>query len=222
MEQEVTSQTLPSQTLPSITNNELSVLLITLLKGVLYRDEKEKIWQSLLSLQLEINQFIAVLELELVVFENEGFAWLKQKEQQEDSLAKGVEVPKLIVKRPLSYNLSLLLVTLRKRLLEFDAQSAENRLVLNFEEILELMQTYLPTGSNEAKFRDQLETQLKRATEMGFVRVLKKSKVLQNSAEVIPDVYEIRRIIIAFINSQWLDEFESKLTEYINFAKENN
>ncbi len=191
-------------------NSVLSILLITLLKGVLYRDEQEKNWQCLMDLQNEVKQYMAMLGLELIVFEDEGFAWLKLLDSNEEN-PEISDLPKLITRRPLSYVLSLLLVVLRKKLLEFDVQSSETRLILTREEIIELMQPFIIKGDNEAKWHDQIAGQIKKAVEMGFLKRFKKSQQLQ---EVLPDTYEVRRIIGAFIDSQWLHEFEEKMAEY--------
>ena len=58
---------------------DLSVLLITLLKGVLYRDADERRWAALLNLQARVRDSVAVLNLELVLDEAEGYAFLKSR-----------------------------------------------------------------------------------------------------------------------------------------------
>jgi hypothetical protein len=57
--------------------NGFSVVLITLLKGVVYADENIKLWQNLLSLQARIRDYVREIGLELIVSEEEGFAWLR-------------------------------------------------------------------------------------------------------------------------------------------------
>ncbi|MFN9192536.1 MAG: hypothetical protein ACK5V2_02245, partial [Pseudomonadota bacterium] len=51
---------------------ELSQLLVHLLKGVLYRDDDERLWVSLLRLQARVREQSAVLLLDLVLDEAEG------------------------------------------------------------------------------------------------------------------------------------------------------
>ncbi len=51
---------------------ELSQLLVHLLKGVLYRDDDEKLWASLLRLQARVREQAVVLLLDLVLDEAEG------------------------------------------------------------------------------------------------------------------------------------------------------
>ena len=63
---------------------DLSVLLISLLKGVLYRDGDERQWAALLNLQARVRDYVAVLDLDLVLDEAEGYAFLKSRPQPAD------------------------------------------------------------------------------------------------------------------------------------------
>jgi hypothetical protein len=186
-------------------DNRLSVVLITLLKGVLYRDEQEKVWQDLVKLQAAARDYLAVLGLELKLFEDEGYAWLVHS-VQDDSEQPGL--PKLVTRRPLSYAVSVLLALLRKRLLEFDALGHDSRLVISLEDIQQEVQAFLPVGSNEAKLIDQLQTHINKVVELGFLKKLKPAY------EGAPQTYEVRRIIAGFIDSQWLDQLQTRLAEY--------
>jgi hypothetical protein len=190
---------------PQTPDNRLSVVLITLLKGVLYRDEQEKVWQDLVKLQAAARDYLAVLGLELKLFEDEGYAWLVHS-VQDDSEQPGL--PKLVTRRPLSYAVSVLLALLRKRLLEFDALGHDSRLVISLEDIQQEVQAFLPVGSNEAKLIDQLQTHINKVVELGFLKKLKPAY------EGAPQTYEVRRIIAGFIDSQWLDQLQTRLAEY--------
>ncbi|MBE0470867.1 MAG: DUF4194 domain-containing protein [Methyloprofundus sp.] len=193
-------------------DNRLSVVLITLLKGVLYRDEQEKVWQDLLKLQTAARDYLAVLGLELKLFDEEGYAWLVHS-AQDDNAQPGL--PKLVTRRPLTFAVSVLLALLRKRLLEFDALGNDTRLVLSFEEIQQDMQSFLPAGSNEAKLMDQLQTHINKVVELGFLKKLKPAY------EGAAQTYEVRRIIAGFIDSQWLDQLQTRLSEYQAYAELN-
>lgn len=176
----------------------LSLLLISLMKGILHADKDPLNWQSLLRLQGAVRDHVSLLGLELVVDESEGFAWLRQRESEGEEA-----LPSLVSRRPLSYPVSLLLVLLRRRLAEHDSQSGETRLILSQEEIVEMLKVFLPTGSNEAKLADQIESHLRKASELGFVRELKAS-----------GQYEVPRVLKAFVDAQWLGDFEARLESY--------
>lgn len=188
---------------------DLSVLLISLLKNVLYRDGDERLWAALLNLQARVRDYVAVLNLDLVLDEAEGYAFLKSRpEPAEDDSAP--RLPRLVARRPLSFPVSLVLALLRKKLAEFDAGGGDTRLVLSRDEIVELVRVFLPDGPNEAKLIDQIETTINKVAELGFLRKLKPT----GSAAAGPGSYEVRRILKAFVDAQWLAEFDAHLAIY--------
>ncbi|MFB1489291.1 MULTISPECIES: DUF4194 domain-containing protein [unclassified Thiocapsa] len=188
---------------------ELSTLVIGLLKGVLYREGDERLWGTLLDLQARVRDYVSVLGLELVLDEAEGYAFLKSRaEIAEDEAA--AKLPRLVARRPLSFPVSLLLALLRKKLAEFDAGGAETRLVLSRDEIVELVRVFLPQSSNEARLIDQIETHINKVVELGFLRRLKAAGGTARG----PDSYEVRRLLKAFVDAQWLADFDARLEVY--------
>ncbi|NLD91649.1 MAG: DUF4194 domain-containing protein [Fibrobacter sp.] len=181
-------------------NNSFSVVLITLLKGVVYADENARLWQNLLSLQARIRDYVKEIGLELIVVEDEGFAWLQTLASNENT----PELPRLVMKRQLSYPVSLLIALLRRKLVEHDATSGEVRLILSRDEIVEMMRTFLSTGSNEARLVDQIDTYINKVIELGFVRRLRTEN----------NKIEVRRLLKAFVDTQWLNDFDTRLQAY--------
>ncbi len=155
--------------------NDLSTLLIFLLKGVIYQEADAVLWNALLSLQGRVRDYVAVLGLELVLDEAEGYAFLRSRQESADDAA--LKLPRLVARRPLSFPVSLLLALLRKKLAEFDASGGDTRLVLSRDEIVELIRVFLPEGSNEVKLIDQIETHVNKIVELGFLRRLTKQYV---------------------------------------------
>lgn len=180
--------------------DSLAAILVHLLKGVLYRDDSLPRWQQLLRLQNRVRDYFSQIGLELSLFEEEGFAYLKNRELQEGE----EEIPRLISRRKLSYTVSLTLALLRRRLAEHDTQSGEERLILDRDELVEMVRTFLPGGSNEARVSDRIERAIKQATDLGFIRPLEGRK----------DQLEIKRILAAFIDAEWLNSFDSNLAAY--------
>ena len=91
-----------------------------------------------------------------------------------------------------------------KKLAEFDASGADTRLILSRDEVAELLRIFLPAGSNEAKQIDQVDSTLNKIAELGFIRRLRG----QNQ------MIEVRRIIKAFVDAQWLADFDERLADY--------
>ena len=195
----------PSESDPNQATNpqgSLSTVVVSLLKGVLYKDENPALWSSLLNLKASVMDYVAVMGLDLTIDEAEGYAFLRSREGLgEDETAT---IPRLVARRQLSYPVSLLLALLRKKLAEFDAGVGDTRLILSRDDVVELIRIFLPEGSNEVKLIDQVDTTLNKIAELGFIRRLRG----QNQ------MIEVRRIIKAFVDAQWLSDFDQRLAEY--------
>jgi hypothetical protein len=185
----------------------LSALVIPLLKGVIYQENDAAIWNALLNLQARVRDYVSVLGLDLVLDESEGYAFLRSRPDMDDELPQ--RLPRLIARRPLSLPVSLLLALLRKRLAEADAGGGDTRLILTRDEIVELVRVFLPEHSNEARLIDQIDTHINKVVDLGFLRRLKG----QASGGPAP-VYEVRRILKAFVDAQWLAELDERLGAY--------
>jgi hypothetical protein len=184
-----------------MTEPDLSTPVVQLMKGAVYRDTHDKAWQRLLQLQPQVRDYVEVLGLQVVIDEAEGYAFLRQRPVDEDD---SNQIPRLVPRRSLSFHVSLLLALLRKKLAEFDAQSGDTRLMLTRAQIAEMLRVFLPATSNEARLLDQIDTHINKAVDLGFLRAAK-------SAE---PVFEVRRILKAFVDGQWLADFDAKLAEY--------
>jgi hypothetical protein len=169
---------------------------------VLYREDNPALWNGLLNLQARVRDYVAVLGLELILDEAEGYAFLRARSDGDGEAAQGL--PRLVARRQLSFPVSLLLALLRKKLAEFDAGGGETRLILSRDEVVELIRVFLPAGSNETRLIDQVDTQLNKITELGFVRRLRGQERM----------FEVRRILKAFVDAQWLAEFDQRLAAY--------
>lgn len=192
------------QRAPSRTDGptELSLVLIQLFKGPVYRDAHERLWEPLLKLRASISDHVGVLGLRLEIDETDGYAFLRSLPDTDD--AEGF--PRLISRHTLSYHVSLLLALLRKRLAEFDAHSSESRLVLSRDQIIEMISIYLPDASDEVKTGRSIDRYIKQIEDLGFLRRLRGED----------DQYEVKRIIRAFIDGQWLADLDRRLDDYLS------
>ncbi|MBW6512044.1 MAG: DUF4194 domain-containing protein [Desulfuromonadaceae bacterium] len=182
--------------------HEISAVVVPLLKGVIYQEEHSGLWNALLNMQAGVRDYVAVLGLELLLDEAEGYAFLRSR--PETGEVGGNAVPRLVARRQLSYPVSLLLALLRKKLAESDAGGGDTRLILSRDEVVELIRIFLPAGSNDVKLIDQVDATLSKIAELGFVRRLR------GQGQMI----EVRRILKAFVDAQWLADFDQRLAEY--------
>ena len=129
--------------------HELSSVVVPLLKGVLYQEGNPGLWGSLLNLQVSVRDYVAVLGLNLMLDEAEGYAFLRSR-QDEDEDGQAV-MPRLVARRQLSYPVSLLLALLRKKLAEFDAGGGDTRLILSRDEVVELIRIFFTGGQQRSE-----------------------------------------------------------------------
>lgn len=198
----------------TVPRDELSLPLVVthLMKGVVYRDTHEKVWQHLVQLVPRVSDYVATLGLIVVVDESEGYAFLRSKpEDPEDSGGESAAIPRLIPRHALSFHTSLMLALLRKKLAESDALDDGYRLILSRDQILDTMLMFMPASSNEAKITDNIDRTISKVVELGFLRRMPKQD----------NQFEVRRVLKAFVDGQWLAEFDSRLAEYAAELEEN-
>lgn len=188
--------------------HDLSSLLIPLLKGVIYRESDTALWGALLDLQARVRDYVIVLNLELVLDEAEGYAFLRSRTAHDEETPA---LPRLMARRPLSFPVSLLLALLRKKLAESDASGADTRLILSREQIVDAIRVFMPAGSNEAKLADQIDTHINKIVDLGFMRKLKPAAGQRDGKA---GVFEVQRILKAFVDAQWLADFDARLGTY--------
>ena len=190
---------------------ELPLLVVSLLKGVIYGEVNPRLWSLLLKMQSHVRDYVSLMNLELFIDEAEEYGFLRSKlqlDEQDNEFA----VPRLINRKPLSFLASLLLALLRKKLVEFDATGTGTRLILERDEIVDLVRVFLPDGSNDVKLANKVDVQINKIVEMGFLRRLKAESARE-------DTFEVQRIIKAFVDAQWLLEFDSRLEAFQIHAK---
>lgn len=186
-------------------SDDLSVVLIQLMRGIVERDSAPQVWQTLIERQSRVRDYVSVIGLELEVDEAEGYAFLRQKPSREGE----PELPRLVSRRQLSYPVSLLLALLRKRLAEHDAASSEPRLILTTPEIVDLVRLFQPDTADEARLEDRVGRDIAKVVELGFLKTLKGRE----------GTYEVRRILRSFVDAQWLGALNERLAEYAAYGR---
>ena len=184
-------------------NIELSNAYISLLKGIIIKENKEKIWDTILNYRNQIEDYFRQLGLTLKLYEEEGYCYLQQIEDDEAN-----NLLKLVPKTQLSLHLSLLLVSLRKYMLESTANGDE-KIVISKEEIFIKMKNYLKETSNEIKQEKEIISYIKKVEDMKFIRKLKNSD----------NKYEILRLLASFVDAQWLDDLDKRILEYKEYIE---
>jgi hypothetical protein len=186
-------------------SGEISPLLVHLLKGVLYQDLHPELWSDMLRYIGPAREYFALIGLEIFVDESEGYAFLRQVDAADEETAP---LPRLIQRRQMSYPVSLLLVLLRKKLVELDAGGSETRLILSRDQLVEMVRVFLADTSNEAKLISGIDRHINKLVDFGFLRKLKGDDRR----------FEVHRIIRALVDGQWLSDFNTHLQHYHDHA----
>lgn len=173
--------------------------VIRLMRGVVYRESDEDGWLQLARHGAAVRDHFTTIGVDVVVDDAEGYAYLRAQDDEDAE-----PLPRLVKRRSLSYNVSLLLVLLRKRMLEFETSGAEGKLVLSRDQLVELLRVFQRDSTNEARVIDVVDTTIRKAADLGFLRQLRGQ----------PQHWEVRRILKAYVDAQTMQDFDGKLREY--------
>lgn len=176
----------------------VAVCAIRLMQGVVYQESES--WEELRRHLAAVRDHFSTVGLEVVVDDNEGYAYLRTKETADDE----DPLPRLVRRRALTYADSLLLVLLRKRMVEFESSGDEGQLVVTTDELVQMIELFLARSTDETRVPRKVDTSISRLVEMGFLRQLKGRT----------DTFEVRRILKAYVDAQTLSDFSAKLDEY--------
>ena len=179
-----------------------SKAIVRLLKGTVERNSS--VWDDIINYQTEIQDYISIIGLELIIKKDDGFAFVKQVELDDGTTLN------LVSRRQIGFETSIVLVVLRHILEEFDSNPIETQSFEKFitnAEIKDEVELFLPEKYNRIKFIKEIDKYIKNAEELGFL--IEKNK--QNK-EI---KYQIHRLIKEKITLDDLQEFKIKLQEYV-------
>ncbi|MCZ2394169.1 MAG: DUF4194 domain-containing protein [Chitinophagales bacterium] len=175
--------------------------IVRLLKSTVERTSN--VWEDVINYQHEIQEYIGQIGLELIVKKDEGFAFVKQLEDSEGNTLG------LVTRRQIGFETSIVLVVLRQSLEEFDSnptQLATEKFITD-SEIKDELELFLQEGYNKLKFQKDLDSYIKKVVELGYLKEISKK---DNETK-----YQIHRIIKEKITLDILQDFKTKLQEYV-------
>ncbi|KAA6328369.1 hypothetical protein EZS27_022728 [termite gut metagenome] len=179
-----------------------SKTIVRLLKGTVERNSN--VWDTIITYQTEIHEYISIIGLELIVKKDAGFAFVKQVEMEDGTTLN------LVSRRQIGFETSIVLVVLRQILEEFDSNPIETQSFEKFitnTEVKDEVELFLPEKYNKVKFLKELDSYINKAEELGFLKEIEKR---ENETR-----YQIHRIIREKITLDDLQEFKNKLQEYV-------
>lgn len=178
-----------------------SKAVIKLLKGVV--ENNDTVWSDIITYQTDIQNYISVMGLELIVKKDEGFAFIKQMTLDDNKTIN------LVTRRQYGFEISVMLVVLRQMLEDFDSNPTESQAIDKYVtamEIKEETEMFLPTSYNKAKFEKELDNNIQRIMDFGFLVAPKNGEREKR--------YKIHRLIKEKVTLDDLLEFKTQLNEY--------
>ncbi len=178
-----------------------SKAIVSLLKKTV--DKNSPVWEDIINYQVEIQDYLSVIGLELIVKKDEGFAYVKQIVLDDGTTLN------LVSRRQLGYETSIVLIVLRQVLEDYDSNPTETQSmdkVITSNEIKDEIRLLLPEGYNKVKLEKDLDRYIQNVVDLGFLKEVKR-----NNDEIR---YKIHRIIKEKVTLEDLDLFKKKLDEY--------
>jgi Domain of unknown function (DUF4194) len=178
-------------------------LLIKLLQSIVYDDDKTT-WNDILAFQQQIRSYFTTMGIELILNEQEGFAYLSQPDFVE---GEAVNVPRLVRRMPISYEVTLLCVVLREALEEFDVKNTDARkLFMTSKDIKDRIELFFGDKSDRFKLLEKLDNYINTAANLGFLK-----EIDIRSHDAHNKTYEVRRVLKSKMNNDKLEEIRAKM-----------
>ncbi len=178
-------------------------VFIKLLKGPVEYVDKS-IWEKLLQYKSELTMFLQPLGLSLVLDEQDGYAYLKHLQIDEEENAVS-----WIPRRALTYEESIMLVLLREMMAEFEVGAATTReLIRKRREIKEYAELFFKENASRVKFLREIDRLIDRTAENGFLDNIEHNEIADEQK------FRIKKIIKARVGSDELEAFLGQLTDF--------
>jgi hypothetical protein len=190
---------------------EYGLALKCLIKGAVYREDVVA-WGQVISFTGAIKAFFEKLNLDVLIDEQEGFAFLKSITSDENQ-ASG-----LVVRRALSRNATALCVLLREELHTWERSEREDQAcVFTRKQIREKMLPFVRLAEDDSKFHNLADSAVIQACDTQLLRQVNADK---GSDRRDDHQFQIQRIIKARLPMDELVLIKNKLTQPEEFEAE--
>lgn len=187
------------------THEPYAHVIVKLLQDTLY-DENEKVWNDLLQYQIPITQYFDKIAIDLILEKEDGYAYLKQIELDEEKNTIG-----LVRRTPLKYEPSLICVFLREMLDDFETNNVDQRnLYVTHKQLKETIELFFKEKANKVKLFAKFDSYIDTIVDVGFLKIISKPENSKDETR-----YEVRRIIKAKITNDVLENFKKKLEQNV-------
>lgn len=182
---------------------EYSLATARLVKGPV--NSSDSVWDDILFYRESIQKYVNIIGLELIIKENDGYAFLKQFIIDDDDNTIG-----LVSRKQVGFETSVLLVVLRQVLEDFENNPTDfsgSEKFIDKEELIDQIELFLPEKYDKVGYLKELESYIKRIEKLGYIKRV--------STDELTERYKIHKIIKEKVSIDALEEFKNKLKAYV-------
>jgi Domain of unknown function (DUF4194) len=189
--------------------DQFAALAIRLMHGVIY-DEEARLWTELTKVhEVPLRRYFGQIGVQLIVNQSEGFAFLRQATDAVGGEEEANALPRLMRKRNLTIDQSILCVLLRERIEDHTMlDTASREPILPLKEITNLVDVFFKERNTQQRFLKDVKKTVEDLRAMGFLELVGERSA---EARLEGERYRIKRIIKAFIDTDELHELSQQL-----------
>lgn len=182
---------------------EFAPLELKLLRGPVYHDDSS--WDDIRVFHAGISRHLGQIGLVLHIDEEDGFAYVGQIDDDD-----GGELPRLVHRRPLNSDVTLLCVLLREEWEKARVSlEGSGRCYLSSADLFDTLDLYYPVFSDESKRDYRFNSMIQRVKDLGLIRERGKSGGGEER------IFEVLPIIKALVNPDFVKEFKTALESMV-------
>ena len=187
--------------------SDFAPVVLKLLKGVVYYDDTH--WNDLILHQRKIASYLGQIGLSLNISEPEGYAYISQPDSQDEDHPDQQPLPRLTLRRGLSFEVSLLCLLLREELERFDPERTESlKVFLTLSQIRDRIRVYFPEMGDEVRLLRELDTHISTLERLKYIRRIGADQKSEDQR------YEIMPILKARVTPEFVNAFREKFESY--------
>ncbi|RKX70553.1 MAG: hypothetical protein DRP60_15650 [Spirochaetes bacterium] len=188
---------------------DFAPLELKLLRGPIYHEDSS--WDDLFVFRTGISRHLGKIGLVLHIDEEDGFAYVGQM----DNDGEGEELPRLVHRRPLNSDVTLLCVLLREEWEKARVSlEGSGKCYLSSTDLFEALDLFYPEISDESTKDYRFNSMIQKVKDLGLIRERGKG----GSGE--ERIFEVLPIIKALVNPEFVKEFKTAL-ESMNGENDN-
>ncbi|MCH3917370.1 MAG: DUF4194 domain-containing protein [Spirochaetia bacterium] len=184
-------------------------LCVRLIKGPIFQDDTPDVFSKIVTWKNQIDAYLHVIGLTLVLDTTDDYAYLAQLEDEEGNVKGSLQ--RLMIRHPLSYEASLILVILREELDKMDAgEKHDFGAILKESQIAELVEPYYDQTMDRIRYKNIIASNLNILESMDLIKQIKRPT--EGTLPLGQDrEYLLRPLIRAKVSAQFMNDFKLRL-----------